>query len=71
MIVSGEPSLLIAKIIKSNPFGGYAGNESQTKKKIIQNVLKNGDMYFNSGDLVVIDKEGFVYFHDRIGDTFR
>lgn len=71
MVVSGEPGLLIAKIIKSNPFSGYARNESQTKKKIIQNVLKKGDMYFNSGDLVVVDKEGFVYFHDRIGDTFR
>lgn len=70
-VARGEPGLLIAKIIKSNPFGGYAGNESQTKKKIIQNVLKKGDMYFNSGDLVVVDKEGFVYFHDRIGDTFR
>ncbi|XP_040198811.1 very long-chain acyl-CoA synthetase-like [Rana temporaria] len=67
----GEPGLLIAKIIKSNPFSGYARNESQTKKKIIQNVLKKGDMYFNSGDLVMVDKEGFVYFHDRIGDTFR
>ncbi|XP_077328684.1 long-chain fatty acid transport protein 2-like [Lithobates pipiens] len=67
----GEPGLAIAKIIKSNPFSGYAGNESQTKKKIIQNVLRKGDMYFNSGDLVVVDKEGFIYFHDRIGDTFR
>nr|DBA31658.1 TPA: hypothetical protein GDO54_007451 [Pyxicephalus adspersus] len=67
----GEPGLLIAKIVSTNPFEGYAGNKSQTEKKIFQNVLKKGDMYFNSGDLAVIDKEGFVYFHDRIGDTFR
>ncbi|KAM5172666.1 long-chain fatty acid transport protein 2-like [Mantella aurantiaca] len=67
----GEPGLLVAKILKNNPFVGYAGNKSQTEKKIIRNVLKKGDMYFNSGDLVIIDKEGFVYFHDRTGDTFR
>ncbi|XP_018419033.1 PREDICTED: very long-chain acyl-CoA synthetase-like [Nanorana parkeri] len=68
---TGEPGLLIAKIMKSNPFAGYVGNKSQTEKKIIRNVLKKGDMYFNSGDLVIIDKEGYVYFHDRTGDTFR
>jgi solute carrier family 27 (fatty acid transporter), member 1/4 len=26
---------------------------------------------FGKGDIVVLDEEGFVYFKDRIGDSFR
>ena len=40
----------------------------QNSAKIIRNVFKKGDAYFNSGDLFTVD---FVYFADRIGDTFR
>ncbi|XP_068131709.1 long-chain fatty acid transport protein 2-like [Hyperolius riggenbachi] len=68
---TGEPGLVIGKIIKSNPFRGYAKNPTLTEKKIIRNAMVKGDMYFNSGDLVKSDKEGFVYFVDRTGDTFR
>ncbi|XP_066448551.1 long-chain fatty acid transport protein 2-like [Eleutherodactylus coqui] len=70
-VARGETGLLIGKHVASNPFHGYAGNESQTEKKRLHNVLKKGDVYFNTGDLVVIDKEGFIFFQDRVGDTFR
>ena len=30
-----------------------------------------GDQFFRTGDLMRIDAEGFVFFVDRIGDTFR
>eukprot|EP00808_Paulinella_micropora_P004286 g17057.t1 len=52
-------------------FDGYHGNEAATRSKIIQHVLKNGDMYFRTGDLLRRDAEGYWYFVDRIGDTFR
>jgi len=28
-------------------------------------------MAFRSGDILVMDEDGYVYFKDRIGDTFR
>ncbi|XP_063782376.1 long-chain fatty acid transport protein 2-like isoform X1 [Pseudophryne corroboree] len=67
----GETGLLISKITIINPFAGYVGDESQTEKKRLRNVFEKGDLYFNSGDLLMFDKEGFAYFQDRIGDTFR
>ncbi|XP_076594375.1 long-chain fatty acid transport protein 2-like isoform X1 [Chaetodon auriga] len=67
----GETGLLVAKIGKRTPFSGYAKNKQQTEKKKLTDVFVKGDAYFNSGDLLRIDSEGFVYFQDRIGDTFR
>ncbi|KAI0179061.1 acetyl-CoA synthetase-like protein, partial [Hypoxylon sp. FL1284] len=52
-------------------FQGYYNNKKATQSKIIRNVLKKGDAYFRSGDLISWDSEGRMYFHDRIGDTFR
>ncbi|KAG8576026.1 hypothetical protein GDO81_009751 [Engystomops pustulosus] len=66
-----QTGLLISKITVTNPFTGYAGDESQTEKKRLRNVFEKGDMYFNSGDLLMIDKQGFIFFQDRVGDTFR
>lgn len=68
---SGETGLLVSKITDIAPFVGYAQNEEQTEKKRLRNVLKKGDLYFNSGDLMRIDEENFIYFQDRVGDTFR
>ncbi|KAI0905483.1 fatty acid transporter protein [Ustulina deusta] len=52
-------------------FQGYYNNDKATNSKIIRDVFKKGDKYFRSGDLVSWDSEGRMYFHDRIGDTFR
>uniref|UniRef100_A0A7N8XV59 long-chain-fatty-acid--CoA ligase n=1 Tax=Mastacembelus armatus TaxID=205130 RepID=A0A7N8XV59_9TELE len=67
----GETGLLVSKIGKRTPFIGYAKNKQQTEKKKLRDVFVKGDLYFNSGDLLKIDNEGFVFFQDRIGDTFR
>lgn len=61
----------MGKIGKRSPFSGYAKNKQQTEKKKLTDVFVKGDAYFNSGDLLRIDHEGFVFFQDRIGDTFR
>jgi fatty-acyl-CoA synthase len=51
-------------------FDGYTDKKA-TEKKIVTGVMKDGDVWFRTGDLLRKDKEGFVYFVDRIGDTFR
>lgn len=70
-LLSGEVGLLVCKITQLTPFSGYAGAASQTEKKKLRDVFKKGDLYLNSGDLLKIDHENFIYFHDRVGDTFR
>ncbi|KAG9487859.1 hypothetical protein GDO78_007583 [Eleutherodactylus coqui] len=59
------------KVNHNNPFFGYAGNKKHTTKKLLCDVFKNGDVYFNTGDLMAQDHNNFLYFRDRIGDTFR
>ena len=51
-------------------FDGYE-DKSATAKKVLRNVFKPGDMYFLSGDILKKDEEGFLFFCDRTGDTFR
>ncbi|CAH1796473.1 unnamed protein product [Owenia fusiformis] len=68
---AGETGLMICKIKRDTEYDGYMGKPELTEKKIITDVFKKGDKYFNSGDLMSRDEEYFVYFKDRIGDTFR
>lgn len=66
----GETGLLIAEVTQRSPYEGYT-NTDANKKKILNNVFKNGDIYFNSGDLVQNQGFSHVAFVDRLGDTFR
>ena len=67
----GEPGLMLLRITQTLPFEGYLGNKETNEKKLVRNVKKNGDVFFNTGDLMMIDQDGYVYFKDRLGDTFR
>uniref|UniRef100_A0A3B3UXW0 Very long-chain fatty acid transport protein n=1 Tax=Poecilia latipinna TaxID=48699 RepID=A0A3B3UXW0_9TELE len=69
----GEPGQLVGKIIQNDPlrrFDGYV-NETATSKKIASSVFKRGDSAYLSGDVLIMDKYGHMYFKDRTGDTFR
>ena len=73
---AGEPGLLLIEITDLSPFDGYT-NEEASRKKIMTDVLKKGDAYFNSGDLMKTVDVGFAFgmkhyqFVDRVGDTYR
>jgi fatty-acyl-CoA synthase len=51
-------------------FEGYSSAE-ETEKKILRNVFSEGDAWYRSGDLLRHDEDGYFYFVDRIGDTYR
>ena len=51
-------------------FSGYA-DKAATEKKILRDVFEAGDAWFRTGDLMRQDAEGYFYFVDRIGDTYR
>ncbi|XP_038836595.1 long-chain fatty acid transport protein 1-like [Salvelinus namaycush] len=69
----GEPGLLVGRINQQDPlrrFDGYA-NQDATRKKIANSVFKKNDSAYLSGDVLVMDELGYMYFRDRSGDTFR
>ncbi|XP_069460111.1 long-chain fatty acid transport protein 1 [Ambystoma mexicanum] len=69
----GEPGLLVGRINQQDPlrrFDGYV-NQTATNKKIAFNVFHKGDSAYLSGDVLVMDELGYMYFKDRSGDTFR
>eukprot|EP00298_Acanthocystis_sp_HF-20_P008773 c17890_g1_i1.p1 GENE.c17890_g1_i1~~c17890_g1_i1.p1 ORF type:complete len:628 (-),score=255.17 c17890_g1_i1:76-1959(-) len=66
---TGEPGELLFPI-KNGYYPGYSDPES-TKKKILHDVVVKGDMYYRTGDLLRKEADGYIYFVDRIGDTFR
>ncbi|XP_043083699.1 very long-chain acyl-CoA synthetase [Puntigrus tetrazona] len=70
-VAKGETGLLVSKITQKVQFAGYARDPKQTEKKKLYNVFEKGDVYVNTGDLFRIDHENFIYFQDRVGDTFR
>jgi fatty-acyl-CoA synthase len=51
-------------------FEGYT-NQDASEKKILRNVFTPGDAWVRTGDLMRKDPQGYFYFVDRIGDTFR
>jgi fatty-acyl-CoA synthase len=51
-------------------FEGYA-DPAASEKKILRDVFAPGDAWYRTGDLMRKDEQGFYYFVDRMGDTFR
>ena len=75
-ITNHDPGLLIVEIGPNAVFNGYTDKEA-SEKKILRDVFKVGDAWFNTGDLIKTVDVGFAFgkehyqFVDRVGDTFR
>lgn len=72
----GDAGLMLIKITNKTQFDGYT-NKQATEKKIVRDVFRKGDAWFNTGDLLRRVDVGFTLglphyqFVDRIGDTYR
>lgn len=75
-VPDGQAGLLVTEITDRWKLDGYTDTQS-TEKKILRNLFKKGDAWFNSGDLLRVVPHGWwpplrhAQFVDRVGDTFR
>ncbi|SPM35519.1 Acyl-CoA synthetase (AMP-forming)/AMP-acid ligase II, partial [Mycobacterium rhizamassiliense] len=69
-VPAGQPGLLISPVNRLQPFDGYTDQES-SEKKLVRNAFREGDCWFNSGDVMSPQGMGHAAFVDRLGDTFR
>jgi fatty-acyl-CoA synthase len=69
-VPAGQPGLLLSPVNKLQPFDGYT-DKAATEKKLVRNAFREGDSWFNTGD--VMSPQGMFHaaFVDRLGDTFR
>ncbi|HEX3363508.1 AMP-binding protein, partial [Phenylobacterium sp.] len=51
-------------------YSGYV-DKAASEKKVLHDVFEKGDRWFSTGDLMKTDADGYFYFVDRIGDTYR
>jgi fatty-acyl-CoA synthase len=51
-------------------FEGYA-DAAASALKVLRNVFKEDDAWYRTGDLMRCDEDGFYYFVDRVGETYR
>ena len=71
-----SPGLALMKIGPNAIYNGYTDAQA-SEKKIIRDVIEDGDRWFNTGDLLKTMDVGFALgrqhyqFVDRVGDTFR
>ena len=69
-VEAGGVGLLIGEVTARAPFDGYTDSKA-SETKLLRNVFKDGDCWFNSGDLVRDQGWHHIQFVDRVGDTFR
>ncbi|XP_060064120.1 long-chain fatty acid transport protein 2-like [Ylistrum balloti] len=67
---AGEEGLIISEVPETTT-QFYVGSKAMNEKKFLRDVFVKGDAYFNYGDILFVDKDYYLYFRDRLGDTFR
>ena len=72
---ANEPGEALSKLVNDSAnigsrFEGYT-NQEASQRKILRDVFEPGDTWVRTGDLMRKDAQGYFYFVDRVGDTFR
>ena len=69
----GEAGECLGRIDSADPRAQFTGylDPVASEKKVLRDVFAPGDAWFRTGDLLRQDADGYVYFVDRVGDTFR
>ncbi|XP_076444246.1 long-chain fatty acid transport protein 2-like [Babylonia areolata] len=71
----GEAGLYLNKVpdhmLSNGTLAVYKASREANESKLVRNAFTEGDVYFSYGDILYLDEEYFLYFYDRIGDTFR
>jgi fatty-acyl-CoA synthase len=62
--------VLSERVRSGSRYEGYTDRQA-SKEKLLRNVFKPGDVWVRTGDLLRRDENGFFYYVDRVGDTFR
>jgi len=69
-VLAGAPGLLLSPVNRLAPFDGYT-DPGATEKKLVRDAFRDGDCWFNTGDVMKPQGMGHAAFIDRLGDTFR
>ncbi|HUE38882.1 MAG TPA: long-chain-acyl-CoA synthetase [Candidatus Binatia bacterium] len=70
--VPDEPGELLGRTDRGMMhYDGYANDREATEKKLVRGAFEERDAWFRTGDLLRRDRDGYFYFVDRVGDTFR
>jgi fatty-acyl-CoA synthase len=69
-VPAGQPGLLLSPVNKLQPFDGYT-DQAASEKKLVRNAFRDGDCWFNTGDVMSPQGMSHAAFVDRLGDTFR
>jgi fatty-acyl-CoA synthase len=67
---AGEALGQVVSENRATRFEGYT-EDAASAGKILRDVFVPGDAWYRTGDLMRQDEQGFFYFVDRVGDTFR
>ncbi|PXX68823.1 fatty-acyl-CoA synthase [Nocardia tenerifensis] len=67
---AGGVGLLLSKVTDRAPFDGYT-DKSASEAKLVRDGFADGDVWFDTGDLVRDQGWHHIAFVDRLGDTFR
>jgi fatty-acyl-CoA synthase len=67
---AGEALGQVVSENRATRFEGYS-EDAASARKILRDVFAAGDAWYRTGDLMRQDEQGFFYFVDRVGDTFR